>query len=82
MPRTLSDTHPDALAVQIQLLRDATVARRIGMMRSLTQMAVVNSKRAIQRANPDLSDRERDLLFVELNYGRELADRVRERLEQ
>lgn len=82
MPRTLSDTHPDALAVQIQLLRDATVARRIGMMRSLTQMAVVNSKHAIQRANPDLSDRERDLLFVELNYGRELADRVRERLEQ
>ena len=77
-----SDTHPDAEQVQLRLLREATVARRVGLLRSLTQLAVSNSKRAIQRANPKLSQCEQDVLFVELNYGKDLADRVRARLDQ
>jgi hypothetical protein len=59
------------------MLGKATVAQRIQMMRSLTKMAVRNSKRAIERARPEMTPRERDLFFIELNYGRELADRVR-----
>ena len=82
MAKGFSDTHPDAEQVQLRLLREATVARRAGLLRSLTQLAVTNSTRAIKRANPELSQCEQDLLFVELNYGKDLADRVRARLDQ
>jgi hypothetical protein len=51
------------------------------MMRSLTEMAVRNSKRAIRRARPELTERERNLFFIELNYGRDLAEQVRAQLE-
>jgi hypothetical protein len=75
---TPSDTHPEAEAVQMDLLRKASVAQRASMMRSLTRTAVASSRRALQRARPGLNQRELDLLFVELNYGRELADRLRQ----
>jgi hypothetical protein len=77
MPAFPSDTHPEVAELQIEMLGKATVAQRIQMMRSLTKMAVRNSKRAIERARPEMTPRERDLFFIELNYGRELADRVR-----
>ncbi len=73
-----SDTHPEAEAVQMDLLRKASVAQRASMMRSLTRTAVASSRRVLQRARPGLDQRELDLLFVELNYGRELADRLRQ----
>lgn len=75
---TPSDTHPEAEAVRMDLLRKASVAQRASMMRSLTRTAVASSRRAIRRARPGLNQRELDLLFVELNYGRELADRLRQ----
>lgn len=81
MPASHSDTHPDAEAVQLELLRKASVAQRASMMRSLTRTAVASSRRAIVRARPDLSEQELGLVFVELNYGRDLADRVRQRME-
>ncbi len=77
MPAFPSDTHPEVAELQIGMLCKATVAQRIRMMRSLAKMAVRNSKRAIERARPEMTSRERDLFFIELNYGRELADRVR-----
>jgi hypothetical protein len=36
---------------------------------------------AIERANPGLSEREIDLLFVKYHYGSELAERVQEYME-
>ena len=77
MPEFLSDTPSEVADLQIEKLRSATVQQRADMMRSLTQMAVRNSKRAIRRARPELSDREQKLLFIELNYGAELAAMVR-----
>lgn len=75
-----SDTHPEAEAVLLDLLRQAGVAKRASMLWSLTSMAVSASRRAIKQANPQLSHQELDLLFVELNYGRQLADQVRQRI--
>jgi hypothetical protein len=77
----LSDTHPDAEKVQIELLRKATFAQRWAKMASLTAYAINLSRRAIAEANPGLDQRELDLKFVELSYGRELADRLRTHLE-
>ena len=80
---TLSrDTHPAAEEVQIRLIRDATPARRISLMRSLSAFTIRLARRAIRDANPELGERDLDLLFVEIHYGAELADRVRVFLEQ
>lgn len=73
-----SDTNPKAEKVQIELIRKASVAERISLVRSLTQTTVQLARRAIKRANPNLSDREIDILFVEIHYGTQLADRLRE----
>jgi hypothetical protein len=63
------------------LLRSATVADRFAQTCSLTATAISLSRRAIARANPDLSPEEVDLKFVELHYGRRLANAVRSYLE-
>ena len=73
----LSDTHPEAAKVQIELLRKATVAERFSKVRSLTARSVRLSKRAISRANPGLTPEELRLRFIELHYGKDLAERVR-----
>ena len=77
----LSDTHPDAEKVQIDLLRKASNSDRFALMGSLTATAISLSRRAIARANPDLSPQEVDLEFVEIHYGKELAARLRRYLE-
>ena len=76
-----SDTHPHAEKVQIDLLRKASTGERFALMCSLTATAISLSRRAIARANPDLSPQEVDLKFVELHYGKELAGRLRGYLE-
>ena len=78
----ISDTHPEAEAVQIELLRRATNRERFERMCSLTQLALFHARRAIERANPEASARERDIIFLETHYGSELAAAVREYLEQ
>jgi len=77
----LSDTHPEAEKVQIELLREMTIAQRLGRMRSLSAMVVKLSRRAIARAHPELTPREVDLMWVHWHYGEELAREIREYLE-
>lgn len=73
----LSDTHPDAERVQIELLRQATGAQRMAQALSLTSLVIRLSRRAIARVNPHLSEQEVEMLWVELNYGKELATGLR-----
>ena len=72
-----SDTHPDAERVQLELLRRASVARRLDLTRSISATAIALSRRAIARANPELNARDLDLLFVEYHHGADLAERLR-----
>ena len=81
MATKLTDTHPEAEAKQIELLRKSTTSERFSLVCSLTKTALFHAKRAIARANPELSQRERDLLFVEVHYGKDLAAGLREYLE-
>ncbi|MCB0212361.1 MAG: hypothetical protein KDJ52_23670 [Anaerolineae bacterium] len=76
------DTRPSAEAIQLELVRSATVAKRLSIMRSLSQTTIQLSRRAIQRANPTLSERDIDLIFVTYHYGAELAERLRYYLDQ
>ena len=76
------DTHPKVEEFQILLLRKATVAKRLSIMRSLSQTTIHLSRRAILRANPTFSDRDLDLAFVTYHYGADLATRFRKYLAQ
>ena len=77
----LSDTHPEAEKVQIELLRRMSVAERLARMRDWTRTLVHLSREGLARANPGLDERELDLLWVEHQYGRDLAVRLRAYLE-
>lgn len=68
--------------VHLGLLREAPVSRRLGLSFSLTRSAVSASRRALTRRMEGASEREVLLAWVELNYGGELAGRVRAYLRQ
>lgn len=72
-----SDTEKTAENVQLELLRAKTPAQRSRLVCSMTHTAIFHAKRAIERAHPELSQQERDLLFIEVHYGKELAGAVR-----
>jgi hypothetical protein len=76
------DTTPEAEKKQIDLIREASVSRRISTVRSLSQTVIYLSRRAIQRARPSLTEREIDIAFVANHYGEDLAERLRLYLEQ
>ena len=78
MSTQLSDTHPKAEDFQISLIRRASVAERLSRTRSLSRTVIQLSRRAIVRANPKLSEQERNLVFVSHCYGNELAEHLRE----
>jgi len=72
-----SDTSPEVERVQIELLRKAGKTRRLQLGLQLSGEASEMAQRAIRRAHPDLSELEAKLLFVEVTYGKDLANRVR-----
>lgn len=74
------DTSPEIERVQIELLRKAGKTRRLQLGLELSGEALEMAQRAIKRAHPELSELEAKLLFVEVTYGKELADRVRPHL--
>jgi hypothetical protein len=71
------DIRPEAEHVQIELLSKASTERRLELGLSLSQTALRIARLAIAQANPQASEEERKLLFVEVAYSKELADRVR-----
>ena len=76
-----TDTHPDAETVLVELWRRKTPAERFARLCELTEMTRRNAKRAIQQALPEASREEVNLRFVELHYGRDLANELREHLK-
>ena len=73
----LSDTSPQAEKVQIELLRRTTAAERLRRTFSMTALVMQLSRRAIARAHPNLSEEERGRKFIEVQYGKDLAQRIR-----
>ena len=78
----LSDTHPEAERVQLELLRKMTIAERLSRAAAWTRMAVNLSRQSLARANPRLNQRELELLWVENQYGTDLAERLRAYLQE
>jgi len=73
-----NDTSGDAEPFQLELLRRAGPQRRSALASALTNQALERAHAGIARAHPDMSELDRRLLFVEIHYGIELAERVRE----
>src|SRR3990167_1061128 len=80
-PRS-ADTTPDAERVQIDLLRAAPVARRLHLALQLTATVIGAPRRAIGRAQPHDSPQDRDLRFVDLHYGADVAAGLRKDLDR
>ena len=78
----LTDTHPEAERVQLDLIRKMTIAERLARAGEWTRMAVNLSRQGIANAHPGLDSRERDLIWVEQQYGRDLGLRLRSYLEE
>ena len=77
----LSDAHPRAQKVLIELLRKATVAQRADRAFSMSATVKELSMRAVARANPNDSEQEVKLKWADLHYGKDLTDRVREYIQ-
>jgi hypothetical protein len=77
----LSDTHPDAEQVQIELLQRMTPAERLGKTLSFTSALIDSSRQTIAAMNPGLNSQELDVKCVELYYGEALATQLREYLQ-
>jgi hypothetical protein len=75
----VNDTDPRAAAVQLDLLRRAGPERRAAMAGRLSDAVIALSRRALRERASDgpLDEIELKLRWAELNYGPELAARVR-----
>ena len=82
IPVRSADTTADAERVQVALLRAAPVARRLHLAFSLSATVIGAARRALARAHPLTSTRERDLRFVRLHYGVEVAEGLRVELDR
>lgn len=78
----MNDTNKSAEKIQIKLLRKASVCQRIHIANSLSETTRNLSRRAILRANPHYSKQDVDIAFIDLHYGRKLAERLKAYLER
>ena len=71
-----SDTSTEAEEVQLELIRGMAGAERALKAIRMTTRIIRECKAAIARNSPALTPREIGIVFIELNYGKELADAV------
>jgi hypothetical protein len=76
------DTSPEMERVQIELIRKASPAKLFGLVRSMSQTMMQASRENIRRLHPDANKEELTLIFIELYYGKELANLVRTQMEK
>jgi len=72
------DTHPEIEKVMISLIQNASIAKRISRLRSLSETTMKLSRRAIMRANPGLDKEELNYKFISFYYGETLEKQFRE----
>ena len=72
-----ADTTPEAEQVLINLLRKKSISEKLKSVLSLSALSFQLSKRIIKRANPEKSKIELDMIFLELHYGKAIADKVK-----
>lgn len=71
------DTSKEALQVQLAGLRQMSPRERIRQTLAMSRRVRNMAMDAIRRRHPDLEDAEVGLMFIELTYGKSLADDIR-----
>ncbi len=69
------DTNESMEKRQLELLRKLTLAQKFNLTCSLTHSVIQLSRRAIGASFPGLDKKGIDLKFIELNYGKALANK-------
>ncbi len=77
MRTQLSDTNPFVEEKLINILRESSVSKKLSLAFSLSSLTKQLSYRALVRKNPDASEQEIDLLFVKLNYGEAISNKLK-----
>ena len=77
IPSLLSDTSDEALAVQLKCVRRMTPQERLRRACAWSGQIRRMAFQAIRRRHPEYSEDEVRLRFIELTYGKEVADEVR-----
>ena len=72
-----TDTSPEAYAVQLELLRRMSPIQRLRKTFALSRQLKRMSMDAIRRRHPEFDEDAVRLKFIELTYGKALADDVR-----
>lgn len=76
----ISDTSPEIERMQAELLSRLTDEQRLMKALNHSQFVRDLARKGIAKANPHLSEEEQRMLFIEVNYGRALAEEVRNHL--
>ena len=76
------DTRLEAEEKLLALNREASVSQKFAQVCSLSQTTFHLAKRALIRANKELSKRELDILFVSNHYGPEIAANLKKYLNK
>lgn len=76
----IQDTSPEAESFLIRLLRDKPAAARLGDAVAASNRVAQQCKEAIRRNHQDFSEEDVNLEFIALNYGQEIAAKVRAHL--
>lgn len=71
------DTDPQSERVQLELLRAASPARKFELSQSMTSDVLRLQRSALRALHPEVDEQEIAFLAVTLNYGEDLAARVR-----
>ncbi len=73
-----TDTSEDALQVQLACLRNMSPQERIRKTCAMSRRVRDMAMNAIRRRHPDWDDSQVRLMFIELTYGKALADGMRQ----
>lgn len=72
----MNDTHPEVEAVQIELLRQAPVWRKLELVAQLNAMARDLALTGLRERYPDASEAEIKRRLADLLLGEELAEKA------
>ncbi len=77
-----SDTNTETEKKLISLLQKESRVEKFSRIRSLSEITINLSKRAIKKVNNNLNEEQINLLFIEYNYGKDLAEKVKKYLNK
>ena len=74
---SLSDTSQKTNDVYLKLLREKNISQKIKYVSSISSFIINLSKKTIKNSNPGFNKQDVDLLFVKINYGNNIYEKLK-----